>query len=169
MWNRFPVVNSDMRNLNVNENDGRASQHATLIRTCQARVILLCGRSAELVIRQAFSNYEEYRLMLRGLEYTMYIIDTESTGAVSKRVLIGCPELPTDPKKWWARNTEGTRIVRLCEAIRFAMSTTDTKGIRPYVVESSSILQRIFTLEREAQLGHQPKLTTETLDGSIKA
>lgn len=123
-----------------------SSQHTALINASHARIILACGHRADAAIRQAFQRPGKHVLRLRGFEYPVYVLDTPGSRPLTKRLLIRCPVLPFSH---WAISPRNA--ARLSELLRFAANMTNTQGLRPYSVESFSILGHIFGIGQEDQ------------------
>lgn len=116
------------------------AKHLALIVACQARVILVWGTRAEDIVRHTLRVSRQGDLKLRGFKYALYVMDT---GRLAKRLFVRCPEIPAD-----RRSMTSTVAVRICEALRFAISMANVTAIRPDFEESSSILATSSSLLR---------------------
>ncbi|XHF97297.1 hypothetical protein AWENTII_000892 [Aspergillus wentii] len=136
------------------------NSHRTLIETSHLKIILVCGPRAEKMIQAVQKGACRFSLELRGFKYSMYI--SSGLGAIPKRLFIRCPELPS--QVW---STSSAHTAKLSEVIRFATSVISITGIRPYFIESSSVVGTILGQARRERLGN-PMMTVGTLDESIK-
>ncbi|TPX17021.1 uncharacterized protein E0L32_012331 [Thyridium curvatum] len=136
------------------------AKHSALVGASHAKVILVCGPRAENIVRHLPRVSRQKDLELRGFKYPLYVMDT---GPLAKRLFVRCPKIPAD-----RRSMMNTMACRLCEALRFAISIVDIRDIRPYFLESSSILGHILSIAKNEKAGTAAPLTTSTLDGALK-
>ncbi|KAL7946633.1 hypothetical protein V8C42DRAFT_318396 [Trichoderma barbatum] len=90
----------------------------------------------------------------------MYI--TSGNNSLPVRLLIRCPELSSNV---WSASMFHTS--RLSDVMRFVTKIANLENIRPYFVESSSVLGFILSQAKKERLGH-PKMTTGTIDQGIR-
>jgi hypothetical protein len=134
--------------------------HRRLLNHSNARIIIVSGPRAADALRFAFKG-KRFFLRLRGFCYPLYV-ETSHSAQVSHRLFILCPGLPA---RIWS-NGQGSGA-RLSEAIRFATSLLELKGLRPYSIETSSIAGSILEWARRERLGEKP-MTQDNMDFDVK-
>ncbi|KAB8261064.1 hypothetical protein BDV32DRAFT_137719 [Aspergillus pseudonomiae] len=128
--------------------------HKTLLEQCAAKIILLCGPRAGRIIKAMIEGSSQYTLDIQGYKYQIYLDH--------RRLYIRCPELPAEV---WSINP--IHAARLSDVVRFATRVLGITDIRPYFVESSSIVGYILSQARKERLGGHI-MTTDDLDAGIK-
>lgn len=136
---------------NANQDELRL-RHQQLIDCSQVRIIFLCGPRAEKAI--GVPSLPRFTLKLRGFRYPIYLMDNP------KRILIRCPPIPCEI--WSKIGAESTQIA---EGIRFAISLLglQKEGLRPYSLETTSIIGVILRHARCERLGRE-KMTLKTVE-----
>ncbi|QKX64287.1 uncharacterized protein TRUGW13939_11460 [Talaromyces rugulosus] len=130
------------------ENEGHQA-HRSLILRSQARIFFLCGPRAANAVRPR--SLKTFDLELRGFRYKIFV-------TYFNRLFIQCPALPS---KIWSRT--GTDSTKISEAIRCAISLLRLEGIRPYSLETHSIVGTILTWRRHEKMG-KPPITVDKMD-----
>lgn len=143
----------DFINTKDSENSWKGP-HRTLLGQCAARILLLCGPRAGRIIKAVLEGSSQYILDIQGYKYQIYFDH--------RRLYIRCPELPAEI---WSINP--THAARLSDVVRFSTSVLGITDIRPYFVESSSIVGYILCQARKERLGGHV-MTTDDLDTGIK-
>lgn len=92
----------------------------------------------------------------------MWVADSPPTSGFSKRLFIRCPALPA--RIWSNIRCDGAMI---SEALRFAISMLELKEIRPYSVQTLSILGVILSWAR-AERQHKDSVTVDTMDLDVQ-
>jgi hypothetical protein len=134
--------------------------HQQLLNNSNARIVFLCGPRAAEALRFAYTK--RFYLELRGFRYSLYIAGSLSPTQVSKRLFLLCPALPA--RIWSTDRCSGAKI---SEALRFAFSLLDLKGLQPYSVETSLIAGTILSWARDENLGKDP-VTEQTMGLDIQ-
>ncbi|KAL4879848.1 hypothetical protein BJY04DRAFT_219656 [Aspergillus karnatakaensis] len=137
-----------------------SNSHRTMLDQCQAKIVFLCGPCAEKAIRSVLQTPERHILSLHGYDYPFYM--DASAPEYDKRLHIRIPELPAEV---WSINT--LHAAKLGEILRFSISMLDLKSIRPYFLESSSVIGFILSQARRERLGGEP-MTADTIDEDIR-
>jgi len=136
-----------------------------LIRQSYAKVVLLCGaRAAKFATADLTVDHRQQTraLTLRcGYQYDFFV--SKDDGSISTRLYIRCPELPMD-----LRSIKLDAAVRLSELLKFVTSLTGLTSMKPYVMESSTVLAFIIRERQRENLGG-PKLSLDDLDGAVKS
>lgn len=135
----------------------------SLLQQSRAKIFLLCGARAENALHKLLSTRlgQCRTLVLRGLSYKFYAEEQIKKG--SFRLYLRCPQLSMVPGSASSQDS-----IRLAEVIKFAVNLMGTVGIRPYFVESSSILGLILARLRKGRLGEAPLMTFDTIDPVLR-
>ncbi|KAB8210838.1 hypothetical protein BDV34DRAFT_220017 [Aspergillus parasiticus] len=128
--------------------------HRILLGQCAAKIILLCGPRAGRIIKAVIEGSSQYNLDIQGYTYQIFLDH--------KRLYIRCPELPAEI---WS--IKPTHAARLSDVVRFSTSLLNITDIRPYFVESSSIVGYILCQARKERLGGHI-MTTDDLDTGVR-
>ena len=158
-FQEFSTLNQDDF-IEVSQGNRYEELHEAVIQGSAAKVILLCGPRAEKVIKDTMNSFNQYTLELQGYKFPIYLGNNIASTEI--RLYIRCPVLPSQV---WCVNT--AHSVRLSEILRFAVNILGMTEIRPYFVESSSVVGSILCQTRKEKLG-APVMTTDTLDPGIR-
>ncbi|KAJ5083337.1 hypothetical protein N7456_012764 [Penicillium angulare] len=112
---------------------GNMAYRDRLLNYSNARVILVHGRRAEKVMDMS----DPYILKLRGSEHNIHIV--QSTGEISRRLLINCPRLPN--QCWQKRDATNSQISEIFRWTSFALSMS---GVWCYAMETSCVVKKII-------------------------
>lgn len=131
------------------------SRHNKLIKASQLQIICVCGPRAKRIVRDLLGSAPTYKLKLRVSVYTLYV------GKTGLLYLV-CPELSSNA--WSAKSFHN---IKLSEAIRFAGKITKTEPLRPYFVESSSLICEVLIIASREKQGAE-QITCETLPQGLR-
>lgn len=159
-WNFRDFAPLGKKNLSCKDETVKA-YHQKLVGNSNARIVFLCGTRAAEALRFAYTT-QQYSLELRGFRYPLYVANGILSTQVPRRLFILCPALP---ERIWSTN--GCDGAKLSEALRFAISLLDLKGLRPYFLETSSVAGSILSWARGQRLGG-PSMTLGKMDPNIR-
>lgn len=136
--------------------DDLASLYTRIVKASQLQIICVCGPRAAAITRHHLNHPPTYILKLHAFEFKLYVAKRAGL------LYLICPELSSNA--WSANSFHNTKLT---EAIRFAISITQTKYLRPYFIESSSIVSEILTLRKYDKRGGE-QMTLETLPTGLR-
>ncbi|KAL2822674.1 hypothetical protein BDW59DRAFT_173765 [Aspergillus cavernicola] len=121
--------------------------HEAMLRASQAKIIFLCGPRCEAIIKALVGNHVScHMLKLQGSNLMMYLEHgPESAG--------------------YPWSTSAGNAAKLSEAIRFAVNIIGLGKIRPYFVESSTVVTYILRQAKVEQEGGERIISANLNDG----
>ena len=139
------------------------ARHNSLISSSNLRIVLLCGPRAEKAILAASGHIlRSHTLSLGAYKYPIFAQDRSVSLGQTLPLFIRCGEMPS--RVW---STDSIHTAKLSEVVRFSVKMLGLEGIRPYFVESSSVIGTIISYARREKQGQTP-MTAQTIDPGLR-
>lgn len=135
--------------------------HQSLIQHSNCKVILLCGKNAEMAVISQSLSMTPIAFELREYNFQGYISIEEN----NRKRLYVCSPAPLSSlwsNKW-------SQSIKLGEVFRFAAAVTHTPRICPWFYSSAMIYIVIFRRQSKERRGVCSRMTPRTIDPQIRA
>lgn len=135
--------------------------HIAMLQASHLKVVVLCGPTSKDMILSTLSNYQHYKINIRGCTLDLVVSSDHCADGITRRLFVCGPQLPS---QIWSVSVKHAATVS--EIIKFSSLVSKVGGIRPYFFEGCSALSLIVR-QREREKRGSPEMTTETIDEGL--